>query len=165
MADLTPTTQPSNLPSDTVITPDQLMSFLIGSETIPLRGLGGIPGKVPFWVPSVSSPNPRLVPAAVALQRAMLTRMQKISVVVAVVALAALAYFAGTYRSHTRGADASGAAWEVKSVDTNAISIRLGNSMVVVQVGNPLPNGQILRGVDPHQQSFTTDSQITVIKK
>lgn len=146
-----------------VIAPDQLVSILIGSESVTLRGFGGVPAKLPFWIPVVQEFNPALSAASALEVRELLGALQRVSIALGIVCSFILMFWAGSFFA-SASSNKSPMVWAVKFVEPKSLAIVVGTAMVHVPVGGLLPNGDTLRSVDPARQSFVTDNQITVVK-
>ena len=149
---------------DTVIAPDQLVSLLIGADYVELRGFGGPPADLPFWVPAVQNFSPDESDGASRKAFRFFQMLWWPSLLVGVAAICIVAFWAGSLGSPARGGGKSNA-WAAKSVGANTVVMTAGSVTVVVPVGGVLPSGEILRGVDELRQNFSTDTQTTAVKK
>ncbi len=77
--------------------------------------------------------------------------------------LATVAFLFGMLHS----ADSSDQAlsWRAKAVTNSGVLIGMGNSDLTIPIGAMLPNGEVLRSVNVSQQSFSTESSETMVKK
>lgn len=146
------------------IAPDQLISALIGADAIELQGFGGIPARLPFWVPVISELKPSSTPAAAARARSAASKIAIISSIAGALALAFLAFWAGRAFSDASPLAQSQSGWHVKAVEQASVLVQVGVTQARVPVGSILPNGEILRSVDPDRRSFATDTLVTAVK-
>lgn len=152
---------------DFVITPDQVVGMLLKSDHVMLQGFGGVSQKLPFWIPVAVTPDVKEIEKSVQQKRQWMTRLHW--ALVSIMAAAALLLVIVTAllqpSSKTQGA------WSVQVVQPQGVLVSVGlpgqSSAVklTIPVGAMLPNGDILRSVDSTLQSYSTDTQITVVKK
>ena len=145
------------------IAPDQVVAMLINADDINLHGFGGVSQSLPFWIPSASKFDG--VDVAIAHTRSLLTRLHWAILGTVCMGFLVIAFVA----FYNQPDHAPAASWNIKSVSARGVSVMVGTDLQTplldVPVGAMLPNGEILRSVDPALQSFSTDSQITVVKK
>lgn len=150
-----------------VIAPDQVVAMLIKADHVNLRGFGGVSQKLPFWLPTTSAFESQVMETDIRTRNRFLSNLQW--AFLAILGLTALLLVAITWVSQPNSR-AQGI-WMVELVSTDSVRVRVGASgkfsaaTLTVPINAMLPNGEMLRSVDPALQSFSTDTQITVVKK
>lgn len=164
---LSPFKTPQNVSLDhsPTITPDQLVGMILGADAVVLKGFGGVPAKLPFWVPVVDKFDVQM--SAPASRKA--TEPFKLlfipSIIFGVILLLGIAFWAGTIdRLGGMQAGLMGT-WSAKSVERHGITLSVGGTLMAVPVGGLLPNGEFLRKVDAVRQTYSTDSQTVAVKQ
>ncbi|WP_371436234.1 hypothetical protein [Polaromonas sp.] len=160
--------QPSNVIKQAfgdVIAPDQVVSLLIGSNTITLDGFGGIPLDSPFWVPNINSYDPEQAGRARKQVMKVIRWISGSAIAATVLGLCILMYWAGTMAKPSEVVAAPTIAWSAKAVTGDGVIVTVGAGDLTVPVGAILPNGEILRDLDIRRQTYSTDSHITAVKR
>lgn len=151
-------------PAPFTIAPDQVIGMLIQADHIKLEGFGGVAQKLPFWVPVATGFELPKVEVDIQRNRRRVEVIQWGVLLVVVVLFIALVLVLSV-----GGPSGSSITWRVKSVQARGIAVMLGEGEQKVQsfipVGSMLPSGELLRSVDTGLQSYTTDTQIIVVKK
>lgn len=149
-----------------VITPDQVVALLLGSETVTLTGFGGVPTRAPFWVPVVARHDTTQVSQAYRRSMKVVRWVSGSALAIAVVVAGSLLFWAGGQSASGEGTRAGApVAWTAKAVVNGGVVVNLGTQDVTVPLGSILPNGEMLRDLDVRLQTFSTDSQITAVKR
>lgn len=153
------------------ITPDQIISALIGADSVVLKGFNPVQTKpLPFWVPTISQFDVAMSAPAARKASLLTHRLSVLAVLIMLACVGLLTYWgqqmyglaAATSKAQ---AQSKAASWAVKSVNDGGVQIQMGSILLPVPLGAMLPNGEILRGVDVQLQSYSTDTQTTVVKK
>jgi hypothetical protein len=147
------------------ITPDELVSMILGHETITLKGFERKPANLPFWMPVVQGYSTDELNEAVDKARQPLRALLLPSLFAILAMIAIMAYWAGTIEKISEPATAMMGGWTAKGVSTEGVQLMIEGVGVDVPVGGLLPNGEILKNVDTVRQTYATDSQTTAIKK
>ena len=151
---------------DGLITPDQVVSMLVGADSIRVSGFGGAPVECPFWMPMAGTYSSDL--ASQAVNRALATKRRYMALVLcaAVILVTVTAFFLGRAYDLAGQSPASSSSWITQAVTNDGVIILvMGVQPITVPVGAVLPNGEILKSVNIRSQTFSTDHHETAIKK
>lgn len=150
--------------ADFSVTPDQIVSALIGAEFLMMKGFGGQSAQTLqiLSLPTVRSFEPS--EPIVAVQN--LNRLRKWLVLCAALAILACSNFFTylTSSASKQSVVAELAPWSLATVQEGGITIKMGTAMLSVPIGARLPNGEILRSIDAAHQGYATDSEMVTKK-
>lgn len=148
-----------------LITPDHLVAMLVGSDSVRLKGFGGVPAELPIWIPSVASFDPAGSANATEAVDRRLARFSRPALVVCAVLLSFMAFMVGRIPAIGLADGGAQAQWTAKSVTSSEVIVKIGAETISIPVGAMLPSGELLRSVDVQRQTYATDTQITAVKK
>lgn len=148
-----------------VIAPDQIVSALIRADSVLLKGFASTPASS-FLMPVVRSMDPAQSAPAARKASLITSRLGFAGIAVVVLCCSALAFWAGRLSDAPPGQASAAAAptWMARAVKDSGVSLVMGSATLVIPVGAMLPSGEILRGINVSQQSYFTDTQVTVVK-
>ena len=156
----------NEISSSNAITPDEVVSILLGSKSIKLSGFGGQPLDCPFWLPNIETYSPELAQEAVR-KAGKTSRIFILAGIMFITAcLGGLLFWLGSFYSVGASArDSAVILWSPKGVTREGVILMLGSAQVTVPLGAMLPNGEVLRSVNAAMQTYATDNNETAVKK
>lgn len=150
---------------DQPFSPDMVIHAITGCSSFKLEGFQTPAQALPFWIPSITRPEPADV-LAIDEARKLSRRIRMRWLIAALAAILATTCLLGAWagaRWMSPQTSAQITPWRIVKVETTGVQLRLGDSLVFVAVGGILPNAEPLLATNVAKKTYTTPSQIAVV--
>ena len=151
-----------------VFTPDQVISVLLGSQSIVLNGFCEVDMRLAKQVPNVPlyllGDSPAQEELIQQVDQGWKTKIKWLSALVLVLVLLA-GLSVGWMINGSTGAPKAAEAlvWKASRVQSDGVLIVVAGREILFPLGGMLPSGEELKRVDPLTQTYTTSEQVVTL--
>jgi hypothetical protein len=148
-------------------TPTDIVAAMLGTPSVTLQGFES-PPVMPAWLrPGMTFVAPNIstedLGAEISERERKASLLRKLAYGQMALAMAAVTFWLGSH-AFSSSVPTPAAAWHVKAISDRGVEVQIGATVVLVQRGSKLPNGETLIATAPERRTYFTDTSTVTTK-